>query len=133
MGIEDRDRHLDTYSRVEHKKGHCKTDELFKYVLDDNAVGAFTGLIKVEQGADKTEAYQNNRNIVGSDTARMYSKPQLEIYDDDVKCSHGTAIGQLDEMQVFYMRTRGLSEQTAKFLLKQAFMSDIIEGVSLPD
>lgn len=63
----------------------------------------------------------------------MYSKPQLEIYDDDVKCSHGTAIGQLDEMQVFYMRTRGLSEQTAKFLLKQAFMSDIIEGVSLPD
>ena len=132
MGIEDRDRHLDTYSRVEHKKGHCKTDELFKYVLDDNAVGAFTGLIKVEQGADKTDAYQNNRNIVGSDTARMYSKPQLEIYDDDVKCSHGTAIGQLDEMQVFYMRTRGLSEQTAKFLLKQAFMSDIIEGVSLP-
>lgn len=132
MGIEDKSRHLDTYSRIEHKKGHCNTDELFKYVLDDEATGAFTGLIKVEQGADKTEAYQNNRNIVGSDTAKMFSKPQLEIYDDDVKCSHGTAIGQLDEMQVFYMRTRGLSEQTAKLLLKQAFMADVIEAVTIP-
>lgn len=132
MGIEDRSRHLDTYSRVEHRKGHCNTDELFKYVLDDEARGAFTGLIKVEQGADKTEAYQNNRNIVGSDMAKMYSKPQLEIYNDDVKCSHGTAIGQLDEMQVFYMRTRGLAEKTAKFLLKQAFMADIIDAVRLP-
>lgn len=132
MGIEDRSRHLDTYSRIEHRKGHCNTDELFKYVLDDEARGAFTGLIKVEQGADKTEAYQNNRNIVGSDTAKMFSKPQLEIYNDDVKCSHGTAIGQLDEMQVFYMRTRGLAEKTAKLLLKQAFMADIIDAVRLP-
>lgn len=132
MGIEDRCRHLDTYSRIEHKKGNCKTDELFKYVLDDDATGAFTGLIKVEQGADKTEAYQNNRNIVGSDNAKMFSKPQLEIYDDDVKCSHGTATGQLDDMQVFYMRTRGLSEHTAKLLLKQAFMADVIDAVRLP-
>lgn len=132
MGIEDRCRHLDTYSRIEHKKGNCKTDELFKYVLDDEATGAFTGLIKVDQGADKTEAYQNNRNIVGSDNARMFSKPQLEIYDDDVKCSHGTATGQLDDMQVFYMRTRGLSEHTAKLLLKQAFMADVIDAVRLP-
>lgn len=132
MGIEDRKRHLDTYSRIEHRKGDCNTDELFKYVIDDQATGAFTGLIKVEQGADKTEAYQNNRNIVGSDTARMFSKPQLEIYDDDVKCSHGTATGQLDEMQVFYMRTRGLSEKTAKLLLKQAFMADVIDAVRLP-
>ncbi|MDE5713307.1 MAG: Fe-S cluster assembly protein SufD [Muribaculaceae bacterium] len=132
MGIEDRKRHLDSYSRIEHKKGHCNTDELFKYVLDDEATGAFTGMIKVDQGADKTEAYQNNRNIVGSDAARMYSKPQLEIYNDDVKCSHGTAIGQLDDMQVFYMRTRGLSENTAKLLLKQAFMADVIDAVRLP-
>lgn len=131
MGIEDRKRHLDTYSRVIHKTGECKTDELFKYVLDDSASGAFTGMVKVEPGADKTEAYQSNRNIVGSDTSRMYSKPQLEIYDDDVKCSHGSATGQLDEMQVFYMRTRGLSEQTAKLLLKQAFMADVIETVRM--
>ena len=131
MGIEDRHRHLDTYSRVEHTKGSCTTDELFKYVVDDDAVGSFAGLILVGKGADKTEAYQSNRNIVGSERARMYSKPQLEIYDDDVKCSHGSATGRLDDMQVFYMRTRGIPEATAKLLLKQAFMADVIEGVRL--
>lgn len=131
MGIEDRRRHLDNYSRIEHAACCCNTDELFKYVVDDEAVGAFAGLIHVAQGADKTEAYQSNRNIVGSDKARMYSKPQLEIYNDDVKCSHGTATGQLDDMQVFYMRTRGIPEATAKLLLKQAFMADVIEGIRL--
>ena len=131
MGIEDRRRHLDTYSRIEHKVKHCHTDELFKYVVDDEAVGAFAGLVHVLTGADKTEAYQSNRNIVGSDTARMFSKPQLEIYADDVKCSHGTAIGQLDEKQVFYMQTRGIPEATAKLLLKQAFMADVIDSVRL--
>ena len=132
MGIEDRSRHLDTYSRIVHANPDCKTDEMFKYVVDDDASGAFAGLILVNPGADKTEAYQSNRNIVGSDTARMYSKPQLEIYNDDVKCSHGSATGQLDEMQVFYMRTRGIPEATAKLLLKQAFMADVIDGVRLP-
>lgn len=132
MGIEDCSRHLDSYSRIDHIAGDCHTDELFKYVVDDEAVGAFAGLIYVKPGADKTEAYQSNRNIVGSDRARMFSKPQLEIYDDDVKCSHGTAIGQLDEMQVFYMQTRGIPEETAKLLLKQAFMADVIDGVRLP-
>ncbi|MDE6008859.1 MAG: Fe-S cluster assembly protein SufD [Muribaculaceae bacterium] len=132
MGIEDRKRHLDTYTKVEHLVKDCHTDELFKFVLDDEAVGAFAGLIYVSKGADKTEAYQSNRNIVGSDNARMFSKPQLEIYDDDVKCSHGTATGQLDETQVFYMRTRGIPEATAKLLLKQAFMADVIDGVRMP-
>lgn len=131
MGIEDRKRHLDTYSKIIHGVPDCKTDELFKYVIDDEATGAFAGMILVNKGADKTEAYQSNRNLVGSDSARMFSKPQLEIYDDDVKCSHGSATGQLDEMQVFYMRTRGLSEATARLLLKQAFMADVIEGVQL--
>lgn len=132
MGIEDRHRHLDTYSRIVHSKCGCTTNEMFKYVVDDEATGAFGGLILVEQGADKTEAYQSNRNIVGSDKARMFSKPQLEIYDDDVKCSHGSATGQLDDMQVFYMRTRGIPEETAKLLLKQAFMADVIDGVRIP-
>lgn len=131
MGIEDRQRHLDTYSKIEHRRGHCTTDELFKYVVDEDARGAFCGLILVDEGAVKTEAYQSNRNIVGADTARMFSKPQLEIYNDDVKCSHGSAIGQLDEMQVFYMQTRGIPETTAKLLLKQAFMADVIEGVRM--
>ncbi len=131
MGIEDSERHLDNYSRINHNVGHCHSDELFKYVVDDNATGAFGGLIYVAPGAIKTEAYQSNRNLVGNPSARMFSKPQLEIYNDDVKCSHGTAIGQLDEMQLFYMRTRGIDEATARLLLKQAFMSDVIDGVRL--
>lgn len=132
MGILDETRHLDTYSRIDHNVGECHTDELFKYVLDDKATGAFAGLIKVMQGADGTEAYQSNRNIVGSEDAYMFSKPQLEIYDDDVKCSHGCATGQLDEQQVFYMQARGIPRDEAKFLLKQAFMADIIDAVLLP-
>ncbi len=132
MGIEDDTRRLDTHSRIAHDVPECQTDELFKYVVDDNAMGAFAGLIYVAEGASKTEAYQSNRNLVGSDTARMHSKPQLEIYNDDVKCSHGTAIGQLDEKQLFYMMTRGISESQARLMLKQAFMSDVIDGISLP-
>lgn len=132
MGIEDDERRLDTYSRIAHEVPDCNTDELFKYVVDGEAMGAFAGLIYVAEGASKTEAYQSNRNLVGSDSARMHSKPQLEIYNDDVKCSHGTAIGQLDEKQLFYMMTRGISEDQARLILKQAFMSDVIDGISLP-
>ncbi|MDE6512126.1 MAG: Fe-S cluster assembly protein SufD [Muribaculaceae bacterium] len=132
MGIEDDARRLDTYSRISHDVPDCNTDELFKYTVDDQAMGAFAGLIYVAEGASKTEAFQSNRNLVGSDSARMHSKPQLEIYNDDVKCSHGTAIGQLDEKQLFYMMTRGISEPQARFMLKQAFMSDVIDGISLP-
>lgn len=132
MGIEDRGRHLDNYSRIEHACGNCQTQEMFKYVVDDNASGAFCGIVLVQPGASGTEAYQSNRNIVGADTASMFSKPQLEIYNDDVKCSHGSATGQLDEKQVFYMRTRGIPEATAKLLLKQAFMADVIDGVRMP-
>ncbi len=131
MGIEDRHRTIETYSYIDHQTGHCNTDELMKFVVDDEAVASFAGRIHVAPGAVKTEAYQSNRNIVGNDKARMFSKPQLEIYNDDVKCSHGTAIGQLDPMQLFYLRTRGLDEATARLLLKQAFMADVIDGVRL--
>lgn len=133
MAIEDRSRRIDIYSEVEHTLPGCHTDELFKYVADNEAVATFSGLIKVFKGASKTEAYQNNRNIIGNEGARVYSKPTLEIYDDDVKCSHGSAIGQLDEKQIFYMRTRGLGEEEARFLLKQAFMSDVVERVPMTD
>ncbi len=132
MGIEDDNRRLDTYSHISHKAERCHSEELFKYVVDDHATGAFSGRIFVAPGAQKTEAYQANRNIVGSADARMFSKPQLEIYADDVKCSHGSATGQLDELQVLYMRTRGLTEDSARTLLKQAFMADVIAGVRLP-
>ncbi len=129
MGIEDEARSLSTYSFIDHAYPRCHTDELFKYSIDDEARGAFTGRIYVAEGAVKTEAYQSNRNLVGSNTARMESRPELEIYNDDVKCSHGSATGQLDQLQMFYMRTRGLDEATARLLLKQAFMADIIDGV----
>ena len=131
MGIEDASRKVSTYSRIDHAVPRCRSNELFKYTLDDNARGAFTGRIHVAPGAVKTEAFQSNRNLVGSDDARMTSRPELAIYNDDVKCSHGTAIGQLNEMQMFYMRTRGLDEPTARLLLKQAFMADIIDRIKV--
>lgn len=133
MAIEDKERKIDNYTVVEHTYPGCHTDELFKYVVDDKAIGAFSGLIKVMKGADKTEAYQSNRNIIGNDGARVYSKPTLEIYDDEVKCSHGSTIGQLDPRQIFYMRTRGLSEEQARFLLKQAFMADVMDIIPMED
>lgn len=131
MGIEDESRSVSTYTHISHDVPRCHSDELFKFTLDDKAQGSFTGRIYVAPGAVKTEAYQSNRNLVSTDTARMISKPELEIYNDDVKCSHGCAIGQLDAMQLFYMRTRGLDESTARLLLKQAFMADVISGVRI--
>lgn len=132
LGIESGESLLDNYTRISHDVPECQTEELFKYILDDDSRGAFTGLIYVAPGASGTEAYQSNRNILGSKSARMFAKPQLEIYNDDVKCSHGSATGQFDAMQLFYLRSRGLSEDTAIFLLKQAFMADVIDGVRLP-
>lgn len=131
MGIEDDKRRISTYTRISHDHPRCKSDELFKFTVDDEARAAFTGRIYVAPGAVKTEAYQSNRNIVGSDGARMQSRPELEIYNDDVKCSHGCATGQLDSLQMFYMRTRGLDENTARLLLKQAFMADIIDAIDI--
>lgn len=131
MGIEDDRRCISTYSKIDHNAPHCHSDELFKFTIDDEARGAFTGRIYVAPGAVGTEAYQSNRNLVGSAEARMQSKPELEIYNDDVKCSHGCAIGQLDPMEVFYMRTRGIDEATARLLLKQAFMADIIDAIEV--
>lgn len=131
MGIEDKKRVISTYSHIDHRVPMCKSDELFKFTVDDEANGDFTGRIHVAEGAIKTEAYQANRNLVGAGGAKMSSKPQLEIYNDDVKCSHGCAIGQLDPMQVFYMRTRGLTESSAELLLRQAFMADVIEAIDV--
>lgn len=132
LGIEDENRILDNYTRISHDFPNCKSNELFKYVIDDESTGAFSGLIFVADGAIKTEAFQSNRNLVGSEKAEMFSKPQLEIYNDDVKCSHGSATGQLDELQLFYMQTRGIPEVNAKLLLKQAFMADVVDSVRIP-
>ncbi|MCM1291548.1 MAG: SufD family Fe-S cluster assembly protein [Prevotella sp.] len=132
LAIEDKQRHCDNFTLIRHNVPRCRSNELFKYTLDDESRGSFIGRIYVDMDSSMTEAYQSNRNLLGNNTSRMVTKPQLEIYNDDVKCSHGTATGQLDAMQLFYMRTRGLSENAAKLLLKQAFMSDVVEGVRLP-
>lgn len=132
MAIEDGNQQIDNFTHIAHNAPHCSSNELFKYVLDGNAVGAFTGRIMVAEGSSKVEAYQANRNIVATDTAKIYTKPQLEIYCDDVKCSHGTAIGQLDQDAIFYMQQRGIPVDQARTLLMQAFMSDVIDKVRMP-
>ncbi len=131
MAIASGSQHIDNHTYIGHNVGYCHSNELFKYVLDDDAVGAFTGKILVAPGSPRTEAYQSNRNVCASSRAKMYTKPQLEIYTDDVKCGHGSTVGQLDQDAMFYMQTRGISCHEARTLLMQAFMSDIIDGVRL--
>lgn len=131
MAISDKEQQLDTYSHIHHAAPGCHSNELFKYVLNDRAVGVFSGRILVAKDAQKTVAYQTNRNLCATSEARMYSKPQLEIYADDVKCSHGMTTGQLDENALFYMRSRGISETEARMLLMVAFTADVISSVRL--
>lgn len=131
MAVSDKEQQLDTYSHITHAVPNCHSTELFKYVLNDKAVGVFSGRILVAKDAQKTVAYQTNRNLCATREARMYAKPQLEIYADDVKCSHGMTTGQLDENALFYMRSRGIPEAEARMLLMVAFTSDVIDSVRL--
>lgn len=124
--------HIDNDSEVIHRACRCRSNQLFKYVLDDESDGAFEGSILVSPGARFTEAYQSDRNLLASTLAKMHCKPQLEIYNDDVKCSHGAATGQLDNEALFYMRTRGIPEAEARTMLMQAFLLDVVETVEIP-
>lgn len=116
---------------LRHLAPHTSSRQHFKYVLDDEARGAFSGRILVSAKAPYTDAYQTNRNILAAPTARMHTKPQLEIYTDDVKCSHGATTGQLDSEALFYMQTRGIPEAEARHMLMQAFMADVIDTVRI--
>lgn len=131
MSILDKQQQVDTYSLITHAVPHCTSNELFKNVLNEQAVGAFSGRILVKEGAQQTAAYQTNRNLCATREARMYSKPQLEIYADDVKCSHGMTTGQLDENALFYMQSRGIPRDEARMLLSVAFTADVIDHVRL--
>lgn len=131
MAILDKRQKVDTYSHITHAVPHCTSNELVKNVLNEQAVGAFSGRILVKEGAQKTVAYQTNRNLCATREARMYSKPQLEIYADDVKCSHGMTTGQLDENALFYMQSRGIPRDEARMLLSVAFTADVIDHVRL--
>lgn len=131
MAIVDKTQSVDNHSFIHHAVPHCTSHEMFKYVLDEQSIGAFTGRILVDKDAQKTEAYQTNKNICTTRDAKMYTKPQLEIYADDVKCSHGATIGQIDENALFYLRARGISESEARMLLKFAFMADVIDNIRM--
>ena len=131
MGVMDKNKKVDVYSHVTHAVPNCHSTELFKNVLNDSSVGSFCARILVKKDAQKTQAYQSNRNLLTSREARMYSKPQLEIYADDVKCSHGMTTGQLDENALFYLRSRGIPEAEARMMLSVAFTADVLDHVRL--
>jgi Fe-S cluster assembly protein SufD len=121
--------HVDNHSIVDNVMPNCFSNELYKGIMDGNSTGVFNGKIFVRQDAQKTNAYQSNKNVLMSDTASVNTKPQLEIFADDVKCSHGCTVGSLDDEALFYLRTRGIDEKKAKSLLLKAFALDILEQV----
>ena len=129
--IADKSQVVDNNTLIEHIAPHCDSKELYKYVLDGKAIGAFAGKVLVRQGAQKTTSEERNQNICATREARMYTQPMLEIYADDVKCSHGSTVGQLNDAAMFYMRQRGISEKEAKLLLEFAFVNEVIDTIKL--
>ena len=129
--IADKEQHVDNNTLITHSVPHCTSSELYKYVLDDKATGAFAGRVLVEHGAQKTISQMTNQNLCATREARMYTQPMLEIYADDVKCAHGSTVGQLNDAALFYMRQRGISLQEAKMLLQNAFINEVIDKMKL--
>lgn len=129
MALSQGKQHIDNYSKIEHIAAHCNSTQVAKNVLDDASTTAFCGHVLVHQDAQQTNAYQSNQNLCLTPEARVYTKPQLEIYADDVKCSHGATVGQLDEQALFYLRARGISKQEASLLLMQAFTHSVVEHI----
>lgn len=130
--IEDK-QHVDHNTLVHHIEPNCESHQDYKGIFDDNATGVFNGKVVVEKEAQKTNAFQANNNILVSDRSTINTKPQLEIFADDVKCSHGCTIGQLDENAMFYLRTRGIPEKEARALLMYAFANNVLESVKIPE
>ena len=148
MAIADKNEQVDNNTFIDHQVSDCTSNELFKYVLDAQAEGTFAGKVLVREGAQHTSSQptnrkkkqkktqhttsqQTNRNICATREARMYTQPQLEIYADDVKCSHGATVGQLDENALFYMRQRGISLKEARLLLMFAFVNEVIDNIRM--
>lgn len=129
--IADKKQHVDNNTFIRHAVPHCESRELYKYVLDDQATGAFAGRVLVEKGAQKTNSEMRNQNLCTTKQARMRTQPELEIYADDVKCGHGATVGQLNDQAMFYMRQRGISEREAKLLLEFAFINEVVDSMRL--
>ena len=122
--------HCDNHTYIGHDVPDCTSDELYKGIIAEKGTGVFNGKVYVKQDAQRTRAYQSNANILQGDDARIFTKPELEIYADDVKCSHGCTIGRLDEKGLFYLRSRGVSEAEARKMLSHAFMTDVLERIT---
>ncbi len=125
--------HVDNHTRVDHAKPNCFSNELYKGIMKDKSTAVFNGKIMVHLDAQKTNAYQRNQNILLSDEASINTKPQLEIFADDVKCTHGATIGQLNDEQLFYLRSRGIPEHEARTMLLNAFADEIAEMIKIPE
>lgn len=129
--IADKRQHVDNNTLITHHVPHCTSNELYKYVLDDEATGAFAGRVLVEKGAQKTASQMTNQNLTATKQARMYTQPMLEIYADDVKCAHGSTVGQLNDAALFYMQQRGISLKEARLLLQSAFINEVVNRMEL--
>ena len=131
MSFLDKKQHVDNFIKIIHAKPHCQSNQLFKNVLDEESSGAFSGQIHVMRDAQKTNAFQRNNNLLLTDKATMQTKPQLIIDADDVKCSHGATVGQLDEEALFYLRARGIDEYKARMIMMNAFAHEVIQNISI--
>jgi len=131
LSLTDKWQHVDNYVNVDHAFPHCTSNQLFKGVLDDMSTGAFNGRILVRPDAQGTLAYQRNNNILLTDDAKMDTKPQLEIYADDVKCSHGATIGQIDSDALFYLQSRGINKREARLMLMFGFAHEVIQNIKI--
>ena len=129
--IADKQQWVDNNTLITHRVPHCTSTQLYKYVLDGKATGAFAGRVLVEHGAQKTVSQMTNQNLTSTREARMYTQPMLEIYADDVKCAHGSTVGQLNEAALFYMQQRGIPRQEARILLQNAFINEVIDKMQL--
>ena len=131
LAISDKQQQVENNTLVDHKVGHCASNELYKYVLDDSAKGVFAGKMLIRKDAQQTVSHQTNRNLCLTKSAHIYTQPQLEIYADDVKCSHGSTVGQLDENALFYMQQRGIPKEEARHLLMFAFAGEVIDAIKI--
>lgn len=129
--IGDKSQHTDNRTIVDHKTGNCNSNELYKYILDEQSTGVFAGKMLIRPDAQQTVSQQTNRNLCLTSDAHMYAQPQLEIYADDVKCSHGSTVGQLDDNALFYMQQRGIPADEARHLLMYAFAGEVIENIKI--
>lgn len=129
--IADKGQHVDNNTLIDHRVPNCRSSELYKYVLDGESTGAFAGRVLVRHGAQKTDSVMRNQNLCATREARMYTQPMLEIYADDVKCAHGSTVGQLNDAALFYMRQRGIPLHEARLLLQFAFINEVIDQMQL--